>query len=382
MKIALLTTDNREHDRDYVAPDPRFGTAPEALLQGFARMPEVEVHVVSCVQKPVKSPPQIAPNIFYHSLLVPKIGWLRTGYQGCLRAVRKKLREIRPGIVHGQGTERDCALSAVFSGFPNVVTIHGNMTELARLFGARMGSYNWLASKLEDYALARTAGVFCNSAYTEELVRPRAKTTWRVFNALRDKFFAPVSDTTRPATLLNVGVIARRKRQVELLQVAEALRRKGLKFEFHFIGRVNSSDPYGAEFLERIKPLEAAGCARHLGVLSTEELIRCFDSVGGMIHFPSEEAFGLVVAEGMARRLKFFGARVGGISDIANGVAGAELFASEDWAGLETAVAHWIELGHPLLPQAAADLMAARFHPEVIARRHLEIYREVLSKQT
>ena len=52
------------------------------------------------------SPEKIAPNIFYHSLLVPKIGWLRTGYQGCIRAVRKKLQEIQPDIVHSQGDRK------------------------------------------------------------------------------------------------------------------------------------------------------------------------------------------------------------------------------------------------------------------------------------
>src|ERR1039457_1336285 len=127
MRIALLSTDGREVWKDYHTLAPHFGIAPEALMQGFALMPEVEVHVVSCIRQSVNAPARLGPNIFFHSLLVPKIGWMRTAYQGCVRAVRKKLREIQPEIVHGQGTEMDCALSAVFSGFPNVVTIHGNM---------------------------------------------------------------------------------------------------------------------------------------------------------------------------------------------------------------------------------------------------------------
>jgi hypothetical protein len=69
---------------------------------------------------------KLADNLWYHPLHVPKIGWLRTGYQGCIRAVRKKLREIRPDIAHGSETERECAISAVFSGLLNAVTIQGN----------------------------------------------------------------------------------------------------------------------------------------------------------------------------------------------------------------------------------------------------------------
>jgi len=80
----------------------------------------------------------------------------------------------------------------------------------------------------------------------------------------------------------------------------------------------------------------------------------------------------------LAQNLKFFGSRVGGIVDIAQGAPGAELFAKGDWAGLTDAIARWIEQGHPQ-PVGAAALMRQRLHPEVFARNHLEIYRELLS---
>jgi glycosyltransferase involved in cell wall biosynthesis len=383
MRIGLLTTDNREHFKDYSAAEPCFGTAPEALLQGFAFLPEAEVHVVSCTRERMKSPEKLAPNIFFHSLYVPKIGWMCTAYQGCIQAARNKLRTIQPHIVHGQGTERDCAISATFSGFPSVVTIHGNMAELARLFRMRVGSFGWLAARLENLTLRRTAGVFCNSEYTEQLVRFRARRTWRVPNAIREQFFAAVA---RPAaaskcTLLNVGVISPRKRQVELLEVARALRQQGLEFEFQFIGQAHPGNEYAAAFLKMIEPMEKDGYARYLGPKSTSELIKCMDNARALVHFPSEEAFGLVVAEALARELKFFGARTGGIMDIANGAPGAELFKGDDWRGLSSAIARWIRGGFPQ-PCNATELMRARYHPEVIARRHLEIYREVLKSDS
>jgi glycosyltransferase involved in cell wall biosynthesis len=95
------------------------------------------------------------------------------------------------------------------------------------------------------------------------------------------------------------------------------------------------------------------------------------------VHFPSEEAFGLVVAEAMARGLKFFGARTGGIADIAGDIPGAELFDAADWPGLTGALGDWIKNGGQRSAGAAA-LMRGRYHPNVVAQRHLEIYREVL----
>ena len=377
MVIAQLTTDNREPYREYDKVVPWFGAAPEALLQGFAKMADLEIHVISCAQQPMKSPEKLADNIWFHSLHVPKLGWLRTGYQGCIRAVRKTLRAIQPDIVHGQGTERDCAISALFSGFPNVVTLHGNMAELARLFPQRIGSYGWLAARLENFTLKRAGGVFCNSEYTESLVRNRARRFWRVPNAIREELFSTPKGTVAPArcTLLNIGVISPRKRQLELLERMAEMHRRGLEFDLEFIGVVDANDAYGAAFLKAVEAKQ--GCARYLGLKSTQALIACCDRASGLIHFPTEEAFGLVVAESLVRGLKLFGSRVGGIIDIATGVEGAELFEKDDWAGLEAAIARWIGRGSPR-PLEAAALMRERYHPDAIARRHLEIYREVL----
>jgi glycosyltransferase involved in cell wall biosynthesis len=294
--------------------------------------------------------------------------------------VRRKLREIKPDIVHGQGTERDCALSAVFSGFPNVLTIHGNMKAIAELHQARVGSFHWLAARLEDFVLPRTAGVFCNSAYTEQLVRPRARRAWRVANALRESFFAaaPAPRDAGRCTLVNVGVIAARKRQLELLDVARQLRQQGLDFEFLFVGDASPGTDYVSAFLEKIKPMEKEGFARCVGMQTGGELVKLFDGSAGMVHFSPAESFGLAVAEGLARDLKLFAAHVGGVPDIAAGVAGVELFGVDDWRGLTSAIADWIRRGYPRA-RGASEVMRARYHPQIIARQHVEIYREVLS---
>jgi glycosyltransferase involved in cell wall biosynthesis len=272
-------------------------------------------------------------------------------------------------------------MSAVLSSYPNVITIHGNMAELARLFKSHVGSYAWLSAHLENFALRRTWGVFCNSAYTEGLVSPRARKTWRVANPVREEFFA--SPVDKPpggrCILLNVGYLNERKRQLELLDVARRLHEQGLDFQLQFIGDLGDG-PYRAEFLERFKEAEAKGYCRHLGMKSSAELIACFDAAHGLVHFPTEEAFGLVVAEAMARGLKFFGARLGGIKDISGGVPGAELFEAGDWDGLTLAIGNWIRSGHPRSPQSA-PLMRERYHPLFIARRHMDIYREVLTSR-
>jgi glycosyltransferase involved in cell wall biosynthesis len=271
----------------------------------------------------------------------------------------------------------------VYSGFPNVLTIHGNMVAIAALRRARIGSYHWFAARLETQALRKTGGVFCNSAYTESLVAPRARRTWRVPNPIRPAFLTEPSAAPRGERpiLLNVGIVQPRKRQTEILAVARKLWQRGFRFEMQFIGALNSANAYEADFARRLAEAAAAGYARHLGTFRVNELVAAFDGAAALVHFPCEEAFGLVVAEALARNLKFFGASVGGIVEIAARAEGAALFPENDWPGLENAIAAWIQAGCPR-PAAASQLMRSRYEPKLIARRHVEIYREVLSTRS
>jgi glycosyltransferase involved in cell wall biosynthesis len=381
MRVAILTTDNREHHRKYELAAPYFGPAIEALLQGMSQRADLEVHVISCTQQPMRAPEKLAANTFFHLLHVPKIGWLRTGYQGCIRAIRRKLREIKPDIVHGQGTERECALAAVFSGFPNIITLHGIMMQVAPAINARPGSYYWLAAMLERFALPRTLGVFCNSTYTESTVRSRARRTWLVPNALRQQFFdASVGLRSKSAQpiLLNVGTVAPYKRQLALLHLAEELHREGHSFQMRFVGTAEGRSDYVQDFLRRVEKDRAF--ALHINPKSAEDLIAEYDNASGLIHVPSEEAFGLVVAEALARNLKFFGTRIGGLTDIAANIEGAELFELPDRQGLRAAIANWLKAGSAK-PISAASAMRLRYSPDVIAAQHLEIYRELIERQ-
>ena len=381
MRIVQLTTDNREAFRQYEKAEPWFGAAPEALLQGFATIPDIEVHVISCTQRPMHSPEKLAENIWFHSLLVKKVGWLRTGYQGCVRAVRRKVMELRPDVVHGQGTERDCAVSAVFSSFPNVVTIHGNMVAMLRFHRGTFCSYYWFAANLENLALRMTSGVFCNSAYTENLVRRRAKQAWRVPNAIREEFLSKTAEARSESTplVVNVGVISEHKRQVQILEIADDLFRRGYRFLLQFVGSLDERSPYGRLFSERLRVARECGYAEFTLHMEVEQLVRLFDSADAMIHFPSEEAFGLVVAEGLARNLKLFVSRVGGIPDIAQGVEGVELFEPAALGELTEALQRWLKNGF-LRPKSAADTIRARYRPITVAAEHVRIYQQILRK--
>jgi glycosyltransferase involved in cell wall biosynthesis len=419
MRIAVLTTDNREHFKDYRCRRPYFGTAPEALLQGFALLPEVEVHVISCVRQPVSSPEKLADNIWCHSLVVPKSGWMATSYQGCIRAVRSKFKAVRPDVVHGQGTERDCAIEAVFSGFPNVLTIHGNMRLIAQLTKSKPLSFNWINAHLEGWTIPRSDGVVCITNYTREAVKGDSKRTWVVPNAVDTSFLAlgekrmekyesAVTDakqrpgqqkvksdgainegnlspshlhTFTPLTkipiILVVANVDERKNQNAFIRALDPLAKK-MSFEVRFFGGCGTSD-CAREFRELIA---SRPWCHYGGMLGREELRTQFEQAD-MLALPTrEDNCPMVVLEAMASGVPVMASKVGGVPDLIDGVR-TGLFCDPSQPrsfvdGVERLLNDRDFAGK--LARQAHDEAVTRFHPRVIAARHLEIYREVIGR--
>jgi glycosyltransferase involved in cell wall biosynthesis len=381
MRIVILTTDNREPYKDYDNPRPHFGTAPSALLQGLAMIPEIEVHVVACIRRPVQSPEKIAPNIYFHSLVVPKIGWMKTLFQGCVRAARKKIQEIQPDIVHGQGTEADCSLSAIFSGFPNVLTLHGNLRLIAALNHERPFSYNWMAARLEGFVLPRTNGVVCITNHTRETVKELARRTWVLPNAVDKNFFdlQAVPDAAAPPIGLCVGTISPLKNQNAFIRALDPLA-KEKEFKIIFAGEP-VRNAYGQEFLELVR--RRSWC-EHVGFINREQL-KARLSTASLVVLPTrEDNCPMVVLEGMAAGVPVLASKVGGVPDLIEpGKTG--LFCDPERPESFREGVEKILADRPWAQQLAATARAEalrRFHPQVIARQHLEIYREVLGKSS
>jgi glycosyltransferase involved in cell wall biosynthesis len=377
MRIVVLTTDNREPHKDYANPQPHFGTAPAALLQGLAMISEIEVHVVSCIRRPVAAPEKIAPNIFFHSLVVPKIGWMKTLFQGCVRAAREKIRQIQPDLVHGQGTEADCSLSAIFSGFPNVLTLHGNMRSVARINGDPLFSYNWVAARLEGFVLPRTNGVVCITNYTRNAVKDLARQTWIVPNAVDASFFDVQAepDPAQPPVGLCVGVVCGYKNQNDFIRALDPLAREK-PFKLVFLGQV-AKGQYGEEFRQLVR--ERAWC-EHVGFANREQLKARLKGASFLALPTREDNCPMVVLEAMAAGVPVLASRIGGVPDLIEsdqtGIFGDPKQPESFRIGVARLLADQ-KFAQQLAAKAKAEALR-RFHPRVIARQHVELYRQAL----
>jgi glycosyltransferase involved in cell wall biosynthesis len=321
------------------------------------------------------SPEKLAPNIWFHSLVVPRIGWTMTAFQGCIRAVRRKLKALQPDIVHGQGTERDCALSAVFSGFPNVLTLHGNMRLIAKVNSAKMFSFLWQQAQLEKFTLPRTKGVVCITRYTQEAVRDLAPRTWVLPNAVDEPFFGVEPEPDPAKIILCVGVICHRKNQVPFIKALDALAAT-TKFKLVFLG-APSKEPNVPEFFDLVA--KRPWC-EHAGVADRVKLREWFKKASALALPSLEDNCPMVVLEAMAARVPVLAANVGGVPDlVTDGKTG--IFCDPlDAASMRAGAKRLLEdagLVRTLVVNARREA-EERFHPLAIARGHVKIYQEVL----
>jgi glycosyltransferase involved in cell wall biosynthesis len=376
MKIVQLTTDNRNQYGHTTLPEPYFGTAPTGLLDGFAGMPGVEVHVVSCASVKMETPDKLADNLWFHQPLVSKIGWGRTLFQGCVRAVRGLMDEIQPDIVHGQGTERDCALAAVLSGYPNVLTIHGNMRVHSARPENRKNVYYKMAAMLETFSLRRSGGVVAISRYTENLVKGLTPRTWLLPNAVDRRYFDIEPAAPALPRILFVGSIDERKNPLGLIRACEPMLRAG-ECTLALAGQGNREHPYVKEvyaLAETIPSIEM------LGFIGRDELGGQFKNSSLVVLPTFEDNCPMVVLEAMAAGLPVAASRVGGVPDLVAHEADGLMFDPHDAEEVRASLERLVRA-----PSLRADLAARgrkkaleRFHPRVIAEEHLKIYREVL----
>lgn len=378
LTVVQITTDARLAYQKFNLPEPYFGTAPQALFEGFSYIDDIELHVISSSSVEMHKPRKLAHNIYFHQPIVGKLGWGKSLFLGCAQATRKLLKEIQPDIVHGQGTERDCAMAAVLSGYPNIITLHGNMRIHARRLEHRKSIYHQLAAFLETFCLKRANGVVAISSYTEKLVTGLASKIWLLPNAVDSRFFDIILSPPPIPRFLFVGSLDERKNPLGLLKTCAPFL-KANRCSLALAGQFDPAGEYGMAFRSEADVLPNI---EYLGFLGRDKLAEEFAKSSALILPTFEDNCPMVVLEAMAAGLPVAASRVGGVPDLVDHDVTGLLFNPENMENIRECIEFFIS--NPdfrnTAGQAGKKKALEKFHPSQIAQRHIEIYQEVLGK--
>ena len=211
------------------------------LLEEFQRRADLQLHILVLRKKIARNFTFTRGNATFHILKVPpasrapSVFWVDTFLLG------RKLRQIRPNLVHAWGTERGAGLIAARLGYPYLITIQGLMTWYQQL--VPLSRYERFATFLERASLKRARLVTTESVFAVNFLReryPRLKihqaehaANWRFHGLTR-------RPQTAPLRLLSVGTPGFRKGTDLLLQALDRLRDE-LDFELTLVGTVSGA---------------------------------------------------------------------------------------------------------------------------------------------
>jgi glycosyltransferase involved in cell wall biosynthesis len=267
-------------------------------------------------------------------------------------------------------------MCAVFSGFPNVLTIHGNMRLVAGFMRAKPLTYYWLASRLERVCLRKTDGVVAISSYTQSNVGPYTRRTWLVPNAVHPSFFdLPRKPDPLPRVLCAAN-IGPRKNQIGLIKALDSLANH-TPLRLVFAGAGGEADSYFKDFKQMVG--ERSWC-EYVGALGRSALQNEM-SLATMGILPSfEDNCPMVILEAAAAGLPFAASSVGGIPDLIQHNVTGLLFDPSSPDEISAAIARLVSEKRSTLALAEAALASCkqRFAPESVAREHFNIYSTVL----
>jgi glycosyltransferase involved in cell wall biosynthesis len=300
-----------------------------------------------------------APSFFWHDTFL----------------IRRKLRELRPDLVHAWGTERGAGLVAQRLDFPCVVTIQGLLTWYKEVIP--LHAYDRFTALIEGYCLRRAGVVTTESSFAVQFLRARfpqlevrqaEHAPNHIFHAVQRR---PIPGRTR---FLTVGTFGHRKGSDVLLRALNLLLPE-MEFELVAVG---SPDPrwlaplkaeLSPKLWDRVRfktSLSPAAIAEELAETTLAVLPTRADT--------SPNA----VKEAVVAGVPVVATRIGGIPDYVFPGANGVLCDAGDVAGLAAALRE--ALRHPLFSRGevdAATLVRTRQYlsPEQMGLNFFESYR-------
>jgi glycosyltransferase involved in cell wall biosynthesis len=294
--------------------------------------------------------------------------------------VMRFLKHIKPDIIHYQGA----TFLAAGCRQRNVLTIHG-IAERDALWEGRNAVFQrikWLLLKLtEDYGRRRAPRIILISDYVGTVLPEiKLRKTWRIDNPIADSFF-DINREAEPGRVFCCSRIIPRKNIEGLIEAFGRVFRRLPHCRLRIAGTAEPS------YLGACRK-QAAACGlqssvEFLGNLSVADVQREL-SKANCFALPSfQETAPLSIAEAMAAGVPVVAAAVGGISGMIDHGETGLLVDPHEPRDIGDAIERIVsddQLARSIT-RRAKDAVRERFRASVVARKTIDVYREILAER-
>jgi glycosyltransferase involved in cell wall biosynthesis len=352
------------------------------LARGFTELGVRDIHYLVVTPEVDELTVDEGPFGTLHRIPNPRGSGSATFFLWRRHLILKELARIQPDIVHGQGTEAECAFTAVTSPYPHVITFHGIMHRVHQITPPPLFSLSHVPRWMEKIVVRKVQNVISISQDVEDFLRESKSParSYRIPNAMAPCFFGvePAPREDGRYAILYVGEIQQRK---GLIYLVEALARLRDSFPDSLVLRVigPSKDSYKQAVEQRATELKVDRQIEWLGT-QREQVVAEVLARSDLLALPSFwENMPMSIGEALAAGVPVVSTSVAGIPDwVDHGKTGL-LVKPGDPVELADAIRVLLQdsaLRHSMGTAGRARALAA-YAPRVVAKKTLEVYETI-----
>jgi glycosyltransferase involved in cell wall biosynthesis len=292
------------------------------------------------------------------------------------RALMARIREFKPDVVHGHGTENVYGLVAARQSCPNVISLQGIIDEL-RPYYPRSWLKFTIQRRLERVAVRKAQALIAKTSFAERWARQINKTSpiFRIPNAVNTEFLR-VSPRYSTPKILCIGSINHNKNQACVIRSMAALRDKEVMMD------IIGTGPHTEQCRALAKALGVGNQVNFRGHLSPAEIASEMETVRLLVLASFVDTSPNVVCEAQAAGLPVVATEAGGIPDMVDDGIDGFVVPLDDAQALSERIRRLVHT--PELCRAMGsrgrDKVRKRNDPSRIADLHVQCYRQLCQR--
>jgi glycosyltransferase involved in cell wall biosynthesis len=180
-------------------PAGHYATWLPQLARAFEHERHFEIHWVALDSSLISERRFPAWNQYFHVLPTTARGRAATLFWSDRREISRKLQNIGPDLVHGWGSENIWGWASAFSGYPNIFSLQGLLSEYQKL--ATTGYRDRLMALMEILVLRKAQVVTTESLWARSLIEKKTgrKDTRLVEYGVSSSFFDVTISSSSPS---------------------------------------------------------------------------------------------------------------------------------------------------------------------------------------
>ena len=284
---------------------------------GLVEQPGIELHVLSHDKRFIRDYHFTDKGIHFHFFrtAIPQIPRPVALYQLDRWKFYRALKEIKPDVVHGHGTENLFSYVAVTSGYPHVISIQSIISTMVWQYRrlSRRALEHFIVQFVERYTVRRAQNFIIKAPFAEPFVR-RLNPTAPIHlleNIVNDVFFGVQRRApSGRRKIIFIGILITIKGVEELIQAFNKIAPEYPDVDLHLFGTGTDAYVSGVR-----KPLCRANADRIFfrGQVPSAQIAREFEDASMLVLASYNDTSPNVVSEAMVAGLPVIGSNVDGI---------------------------------------------------------------------